>query len=84
MFPFCLGLSEVQYSGHKIYTVFIHDLTREKDAEMHLKQYVSCLEAEVLGRTQSLNATVDALEKAKEEVSISITLPIFETKSLVS
>lgn len=72
LFPFCLGLSVVQYSGRKIYTGFIHDLTREKDAEMQLKEYASRLEAEVLGRTQSLNATVVALEQAKEEVSISL------------
>lgn len=71
-FPFCLGLSEVQYSGRKIYTGFIHDLTREKASELQLKAYAGQLELEVLGRTKSLNATVKALEKAKEEVSISL------------
>lgn len=72
VFPFCLGLSEVQYSGRKIYTGFIHDLTREKASEVQLKEYAGQLELDVLGRTQSLNATVKALEQAKEEVSMSL------------
>jgi two-component system sensor kinase FixL len=72
IFPFCLGLSEVQYSGRKIYTGFIHDLTREKASESQLKAYAGQLELDVLGRTQSLNETVKALERAKEEVSMSL------------
>jgi two-component system sensor kinase FixL len=72
VFPFCLGLSEVQYSGRKIYAGFIHDLTREKESELELKEHAAQLEKEVLNRTESLNATVHALEQAKEEVSISL------------
>jgi two-component system, LuxR family, sensor kinase FixL len=72
IFPFRLGISQVQYSGRKIYTGFIHDLSREKEAENQLKEYAAHLEELVVERTQSLNATVEALLKAKEEVSLSL------------
>lgn len=71
-FPFRLAVSEVQYSGRKIYTGFIHDLSREKEAEEKLKEYAASLEEQVEERTQSLKDTVQALQKAKEEVSISL------------
>ncbi|MBS1504331.1 MAG: PAS domain S-box protein, partial [Bacteroidetes bacterium] len=71
-FPFRLGVTEVQYSGRKIYNGFIHDLTREKDAEEKLRQYASKLEDLVEERTQSLRDTVNALQTAKEEVSQSL------------
>lgn len=69
IFPFRLGLSEVQYSGRKIYTGFIHDLTREKEAEQRLKVYAAHLEQEVEDRTRTLNATIKALEEAKTDLS---------------
>lgn len=72
VFPFRLGVSEVQYSGRKIYTGFIHDLSREKEAEERLKEYAGQLEEQVAERTQSLRETVDALQHAKEEVSQSL------------
>jgi two-component system sensor kinase FixL len=72
VFPFRLAISEVQFSGRKIYTGFIHDLTREKEAENQLKEYAAHLEELIAERTQSLNATVKALQKAKEEVSFSL------------
>lgn len=72
VFPFRLGVSEVKYSGRKIYTGFIHDLSREKEAEERLKDYASQLEELVQDRTQSLNNTVSELQKAKEEVSLSL------------
>ena len=71
-FPFRLGVSEVKYSGRKIYTGFIHDLSREKEAEDRLKEYASNLETEVQERTQSLKETVEQLQQAKEEVSQSL------------
>lgn len=72
VFPFRLGVSEVQYSGRKIYTGFIHDLSREKEAEERLKEYAGQLEEQVAERTQSLRETVAALQQAKEEVSQSL------------
>jgi two-component system sensor kinase FixL len=72
VFPFRLGLSEVKYSGRRIYTGFIHDLTKEKAAEKKLKQYTDNLELQVQERTKSLMATVKALEQAKEEVSSTL------------
>ena len=72
VFPFRLGVSEVQYLGRKIYTGFIHDLTREKDAEERLKEYAAKLEELVEERTLSLKETVQALQLAKEEVSQSL------------
>jgi len=71
-FPFRLGVSEVKYSGRQIYAGFIHDLSREKEAEQQLKEYASHLEELVTERTQSLQNMVQALSKAKEEVSLSL------------
>lgn len=71
-FPFRLAVSEVQYSGRKIYTGFIHDLSKEKEAEDRLKDYATHLEDLVHERTQSLKMSVEALEHAKEEVSLSL------------
>lgn len=71
-FPFRLGVSEVQFSGRKIYTGIIHDLTREKEAEEQLKEYAAHLEELVEERTLSLKELVKALEAAKEEVGLSL------------
>jgi two-component system sensor kinase FixL len=72
IFPFRLGLSEVQYSGKKIYTGFIHDLSLEKQTEEQLKKHAAHLEQEVAERTKSLNATVQELEKAKFGLNASL------------
>lgn len=71
-FPFRLGVSEVKYLDRKIYNGFIHDLTREKEAEEKLKEYAVHLEELVDERTKSLKSTVKALQEAKEEVSLSL------------
>ncbi|MBD1362405.1 PAS domain-containing sensor histidine kinase [Mucilaginibacter sp. ZT4R22] len=71
-FPFRLGVSEVEYSGRKIYNGFIHDLSKQKEAEEQLKEYAAHLEELVEERTQSLRETVLALQDAKEEVSLSL------------
>jgi two-component system sensor kinase FixL len=71
-FPFRLAVSEVQYEDRKIYTGFIHDLSKEKEAEERLQEYASELEDLVEERTKSLKKTVTALREAKEEVSISL------------
>jgi two-component system sensor kinase FixL len=71
-FPFRLGVSEVAYSGRKIYTGFIHDLSKQKEAEEQLKDYATHLEDLIEERTQSLKETVLALQNAKEEVSLSL------------
>jgi two-component system sensor kinase FixL len=63
VFPFRLGLSAVKYSGRRIYTGFIHDLSREKEAELKLKEYAADLEQQVQKRTQELSVS---LEKEKE------------------
>lgn len=71
-FPFRLGVSEVPFSGRKIYAGFIHDLTREKEAEEALKAYAAQLEELVEQRTLSLQQLVQELRSAKEEVSQSL------------
>lgn len=71
-FPFKLGVSEVKYSGRKIYAAFIHDLTQQKKDEERLKDYASHLEELVEQRTQTLNDTIKALEKSKEKVSATL------------
>jgi two-component system sensor kinase FixL len=71
-FPFRLAVSEVQYSGRKIYNGFIHDISREKEAETRLKEYAIHLEELVEERTISLKQSLQALLLAKEEVSQSL------------
>ena len=71
-FPFRLAVSEVQYDDRIIYTGFIHDLSKEKEAEQRLKEYAAELEELVNERTKSLKKMVHALSEAKEEVSLSL------------
>jgi two-component system sensor kinase FixL len=71
-FPFRLAVSEVQYEDRKIYTGFIHDLTKQKEAEEKLKNYTESLEEKIEARTQDLVKTVTELGLAKEEVSLSL------------
>ncbi|TDQ11310.1 PAS domain-containing sensor histidine kinase [Pedobacter metabolipauper] len=71
-FPFRLAVSEVQYENRIIYTGFIHDLSKEKEAEERLREYAAKLEGQVEERTLSLKKTVQALSDAKEEVSLSL------------
>ncbi|AMR33984.1 PAS domain-containing sensor histidine kinase [Mucilaginibacter sp. PAMC 26640] len=70
IFPFRLGLSEVQFSGRQIYTGFIHDLTNEKEAQRQLTKYAAHLEEQVEQRTISLKKSVQALETAQSEMSV--------------
>lgn len=72
IFPFRLGISEVQFSGRKIYTGFIHDLSREKAAEERLKGHAVNMEKQVEERTLLLQDSVNALEDAKAKVSFSL------------
>jgi signal transduction histidine kinase len=72
LFPFRLAVSEVNYSGRIIYTGFIHDLSREKNAEAQILHYASQLEKLVEDRTNSLQKSVTELQVAKEIVSKSL------------
>ncbi|PST82770.1 PAS domain-containing sensor histidine kinase [Pedobacter yulinensis] len=72
VFPFRLAVSKVQYSGRIIYTGFVHDLSREKEAEERLREYALNLEDQVNERTQSLKNTIRALEAAREEANQSL------------
>ncbi|SKB30094.1 sensor histidine kinase [Daejeonella lutea] len=71
-FPFRLAVSEVEYENRKIYTGFIHDLSKEKAAERSLKDYTAQLEERIKERTAVLQKLVNELEQAKEDVSISL------------
>lgn len=71
-FPFRLAVSEVEYGNRHIYTGFIHDLTKQKDAEKSLKHYTEELEVRIKERTEVLQTLVNELEKAKEDVSMSL------------
>jgi two-component system sensor kinase FixL len=71
-FPFRLGVSEVQFSGRKIYAGFIHDISHQREAEERLKEYAIHLEDLVAERTQSLEATVEELRTAQEDLSLSL------------
>lgn len=69
-FPFRLGVSEVLFSDRKIFTGFIHDLTKERAAEEQLKTHAEQLEDKIKERTKELIKLVSELEQAKENVSI--------------
>ncbi|MCL8001132.1 PAS domain S-box protein, partial [Brucella sp. 21LCYQ03] len=71
-FPFRLAVNEVFYKNRKIFTGFIHDLSREKAAEDQLRQHVMGLEEKVRDRTKDLISLVSQLEEAKQEVSMSL------------
>jgi PAS domain S-box-containing protein len=71
-FPFRLAVSEVEYEDRKIYTGFIHDLSKEKEAEEQLRKYTEELEGKVKDRTQNLQHLVVELEKARDEASNSL------------
>ncbi len=68
-FPFRLGVSEVKFSDRKIFTGFIHDLSREKEDEQKIKSYTEELEVKIKERTQDLIKLINELETAKEVVS---------------
>ncbi|TDG36480.1 PAS domain S-box protein [Pedobacter changchengzhani] len=71
-FPFRIGLSEVKYSGRIIYAGFIHDLTKEKEAENKLQEYAALLEEQVEERTHSLRTSLDKLQKTQDELNLSL------------
>lgn len=72
VFPFRLGVSNVNFSERKIYAGFIHDLSRQKEAEAQLKEYASHLEELVKARTKDLTNTVIELQRAKAAVSLAL------------
>ena len=71
-FPFRLAVSEVFYKDRKIFTGFVHDLTKEKQAENELKKHTQELEIKVRERTKDLIKLVSELERAKADVSVSL------------
>ncbi len=71
-FPFRLAVSEVFYRNRRIFTGFVHDLTKEKEAESRLLTHTMELEEIVRERTKDLISLVSELEKAKAEVSNSL------------
>jgi len=71
-FPFRLAVSEVQYENRIIYTGFIHDLSKEKEAEEHLRRYAAELEDIVEERTRTLKDMLTTVSEAKDDVSLSL------------
>jgi two-component system sensor kinase FixL len=69
VFPFRLGVSEVKFSDRRIFTGFIHDLSRQKEDELKIKSYTEELEIKIKERTQDLIRSINELETAKEHVS---------------
>lgn len=68
-FPFRLGVSEVKFSDRKIFTGFIHDLSKLKEDEARIKSYTEELEDKIRDRTRDLVKLVAELESAKEHVN---------------
>lgn len=71
-FPIRLGFSPVKYSGRMIYAGFIHDLTKEKEAENKLQDYTALLEEQVEERTRSLRTSVHTLQETQDELNSSL------------
>jgi len=71
-FPFWLSISEVNYEARKIFTGFVQDLTKQKEAEEKLRKYTEELEEIIRERTDDLHRMVKKLEDAKENVSQSL------------
>ncbi|MES2828029.1 MAG: PAS domain-containing sensor histidine kinase [Bacteroidota bacterium] len=69
-FPFRLGVSEIKFSDRRIYTGFIHDLSRQKEDEIKIKSYTEELEVKIKERTQELIRSINELETAKEHVNV--------------
>lgn len=69
VFPFRLGVSEVKFSDRKIYTGFIHDLSKAKEDEEKIKSYTEELEVKIKERTQDLVKLINELEISKENMS---------------
>ncbi len=68
-FPFRLGVSEVKLADRRIFTGFIHDLSKEREAEKKLKSYADDLEEQIKGRTKDLVRIIGELEAAKDNMS---------------
>jgi len=71
-FPFRLAVSEVFVRDRNIFAGFVHDLTKEKEAECKLRKHAMELEEAVRERTKNLIKLVSELEKAKTDVSMSL------------
>ncbi|WP_207533463.1 PAS domain-containing sensor histidine kinase [Desertivirga arenae] len=71
-FPFRLAVSEVEYENRKIFTGFIHDLSKEKAAEENLRKYTEKLEETIKERTHDLRELISELEIARDEASHSL------------
>ncbi len=68
-FPFRLGVSEVKFTDRRIFTGFVHDLSRQKEDEQKIKSYTEELEEKIKERTEDLIRSINELELAKENVS---------------
>jgi two-component system sensor kinase FixL len=68
-FPFRLGVSEIKFTDRRIYTGFIHDLSRQKEDEIKIKSYTEELESKIKARTHELIRSINELETAKEHVN---------------
>lgn len=71
-FPFQLGFTELKYSGRIIYAGFIHDLTKERDAEIKLQDNTASFEEQVEERTKSLRNSLNTLQKTQDELNHSL------------
>ncbi|MBB4109951.1 PAS domain S-box-containing protein [Pedobacter zeae] len=69
IFPFRLGVSEIRFSDRRIYTGFIHDLSRQKEDEIKIRSYTEELEEKIKDRTRELLKSINELESAKEHMS---------------
>ena len=69
-FPFRLGVSEIKFVDRRIYTGFVHDLSRQKEDELKIKSYTEELETKIKERTKELINTLNEVETAKENISL--------------
>jgi PAS domain S-box-containing protein len=71
-FPVEVSLGNYDNNGDKNVIAFISDISIRKKAEQEIEKLNDDLEGAIEQRTRELTATMHALEKSKEELSISL------------
>lgn len=82
-FPFRLAVGELKIKNGRLFTGFVHDLTKEKETSAQLKEYAERLESKVKDRTAQLEQEIEIkkrtetalLESQKLYEAIAINFP---------
>lgn len=72
VFPIRLSISEVSLTDRRLFTGIIHDLTKEKEAEIEIKRLNAELEGRVEKRTEELVYAVNQLLKTNKQLEFEV------------